>query len=239
MKKTLALLACALLTSSVVLAQNSKTAHKPNAGVTKDSSLATTASPARPTNPNALPVGTAIKMKLETPINTAVTKPGDNFSGRVTQAVTLNGRTIIPVGSAITGIVLTSTDPRRYKGVSTINLHPQTVMLPDGTNYQMSAAVVDTAGPQLNVDEEGNVKGKSVTKGEKIEMAAGTGGGAVIGAVAGGGQGLLIGASIGAAVTVTHWLSKRHTAELPAGTEVIMELSRDMTVTPAQSREGN
>jgi hypothetical protein len=61
----------------------------------------------------------------------------------------------------------------------------------------------------------------------------GTGGGMIIGGLAGGGKGLLIGGAIGATVTVSHWLGKHRSATLPAGTELVMELSRPMTMTTA------
>jgi len=38
---------------------------------------------------------------------------------------------------------------------------------------------------------------------------------------------------IGATATVTHWLSKHRSAMLPAGTELVMELSRLMVMTTA------
>ncbi len=59
----------------------------------------------------------------------------------------------------------------------------------------------------------------------------GTGGGMLIGGLAGGGKGLLIGGVIGASVTVAHWLGKHRSAMLPAGTELVMELNRPMTMT--------
>jgi hypothetical protein len=52
----------------------------------------------------------------------------------------------------------------------------------------------------------------------------------LIGGLAGGGQGMLIGGAIGAGVTVTHWLAKHRSATLPAGTELVMELSRPMVM---------
>jgi hypothetical protein len=66
---------------------------------------------------------------------------------------------------------------------------------------------------------------------DKTEIGIGTGGGMIIGGLADGGKGLLIGGAIGATVTVTHWLGKHRSAMLPAGTELVMELNRPMTMT--------
>ncbi len=56
----------------------------------------------------------------------------------------------------------------------------------------------------------------------------------LIGGLAGGGKGMLIGGAIGATATIAHWLSKHKSSEMPAGTELVMELSRPMEMT-AQS----
>jgi hypothetical protein len=41
----------------------------------------------------------------------------------------------------------------------------------------------------------------------------------------------LIGATIGATATVARWLGKKNSATLPAGTELVMELSRPLEMT--------
>ncbi len=63
------------------------------------------------------------------------------------------------------------------------------------------------------------------------DRCMGTGGGMLIGGLAGGGKGFLIGGAIGATATVAHWLGKHRSAMLPAGTELVMELNRPMTMT--------
>ena len=55
----------------------------------------------------------------------------------------------------------------------------------------------------------------------------------LLGGLIGGGKGVVIGGLIGATATVTHWLSKKNSAMLPAGTELTMELSRPMALTAA------
>lgn len=192
--------------------------------------LAGMAAAAEPSSHDSLPIGTAVKMKLETRISTTTSQAGDRFAGRVVEPVTLKGRTVIPVGASVKGHVVSVSEPRRVRGVPTIHLVPDEVTMPNGERYALSAVVVDAtgAGNKTDVDEEGRIKGSGTTRGDKIEMAAGTGGGALVGALAGGGKGMLIGGAIGATVTVAHWMTKRHSTDLPAGTEIVMELSREM-----------
>ena len=177
----------------------------------------------------SLPAGTPVQMKLETAISTASNQTGDRFAGRVTQPVILNGKTVIPVGSALEGRVGKVSDPRAIGGRPSIDLRPETITLPDGQRFDITATVTDTDHTH-NVSDEGTIKGSFRSKGDNIELAAGAGAGAVTGAVIGGGKGALIGGAIGATITTVHWLTKRHSETLPAGTEITMELSRPMTI---------
>jgi hypothetical protein len=179
----------------------------------------------------ALPAGTGVKMKLETPLSTATTKQGDAFSGRVTEAVKLNGKEVIPVGATIQGHVVRVTEPRRVKGAPTIAILPDQITMPTGERYEMTASVVDTdKDSHTTVNDEGEIKGSGHDKRDVIVGGVGVGAGVGIGAAAGGAKGALIGALIGGAAGATHWLWRKHSAELPAGTEITMELNRPMQI---------
>jgi len=184
----------------------------------------------------SLPSGTAVHMKLEPAISTKTNKAGDAFAGRVTEPVLLNGKTVIPVGAAIQGQIVKLTEPRRVKGKPTIELRPDSITMPDGERYEFHATVVDTdPSTKTSVNDEGQIKGKGRDGKDMRNVAIGTGAGLGVGAVAGGGKGALIGATIGAGVTVAHWLSKRKSAELPAGSEIVMELNRAMSLSSSSS----
>ncbi|MBZ5569248.1 MAG: hypothetical protein LAN64_15530 [Acidobacteriia bacterium] len=179
----------------------------------------------------ALPAGTTVTMKLETPISTRTNKAGDRFSGRVTEAVTLNGRTIIPVGAALEGKIARADERRRIRGTPTIDLRPETVIMPSGDRYALNAVIVDTdARPEVEVNDEGKLKGRGHDRRDWEQTGIASGAGAITGGVIAGGHGALIGAGVGATASAVHWLWKRRSAELPAGTEIIMELSRPMSL---------
>lgn len=182
----------------------------------------------------SLPAGTALRMKLETPISTRTSKVGDAFSGRVVDAVIVQGKTVIPVGAAVEGHIVKVTDPRRVKGKPMVDLRPDLLTMPDGTKYTINAVVVETDERlDTSVDEEGRIQGQGMSGSDKKEIAIGAGAGLGVGAIAGGGKGAAVGALVGASVTVAHWLTKRHSFELPAGTEIVLELSRPMEMTGA------
>lgn len=228
------LLVLSLTLSVAAIAQTAK----PSAGVAHHSMESATAvarvsAPTPAAQPEttdlALPTGTPVYMKLETPISTRINKHGDRFSGRVTKPVMLNSKTIIPVGAALEGTVIRADEERRIHGTPTVDLRPETITMPDGTRYVIVANVVDTANTHgLTVDDEGRIHGQGRDGSDWKETGIGAGAGALIGGLAGGAKGSLIGAGVGATASVVRWLMKTRDADVPAGAEIIMELSRPM-----------
>jgi hypothetical protein len=181
----------------------------------------------------SLPAGTAFKVKLENTLSTFSSKEGDVFSGRVIDAVVLDGKTVIPAGATVQGRVTKVNDPRRIAGKPTIGILPETVVLPSGERYMLNATLVDTSlhGNGTDVNTEGQFKGDGHDGQDLTEIGMGTGAGMLIGGLAKGGRGLLVGGGIGATLTVAHWLGKKRSAVLPSGTELMMELSRPLAMT--------
>lgn len=181
--------------------------------------------------PSDLPAGTAIRMKLDSSLSSRNNYEGDAFSGRVTEPVILHGQTIIPAGASISGRIMRVGDPRRIAGTGSLHLRPESVTLPNGQSYTISASMVDTSTPKkLTVDDEGRIKARGFNGGDKTEMIAGTGAGAIVGTIIAGGKGTLVGSMIVGGATVVHWLTKRHPVDVPAGTELIMEISHPTPV---------
>jgi hypothetical protein len=193
--------------------------------------------PAAQTNAQtlALPMGTAVKMKLETILSTVANKTGDPFAGRVTEDVTMNGAVVIPVGSSIQGHVTHVSSTRRYKGLPSLDLHPESVTTPDGQKYTLNAVVVDTEKASgTKVNDEGTIQGQGMDRRDKIEVASGAAGGAILGGLmAQSAKGTLVGAVVGGTAAVVYWLSKHKSATLQPGTEIVMELSRPMSLNQA------
>ena len=187
----------------------------------------------------ALPAGTAVKMKLETTLATFSSKAGDPFSARVTEPVVMNGKTVIPVGTTVEGRVTKTNEPRRIAGKPTIAIFPENLVFPNGDKFMLNASLVDTnARRGTDVNNEGQFKGDGHDAKDLTEVGLGTGGGMLIGGLAGGGKGFLIGGAVGATVTVAHWLGKHRSAMLPAGTELVMELSRPLTMNVVVASSG-
>jgi len=182
----------------------------------------------------SLPAGTGLRMRLETPLSTHRSKVGDVFTARVTEAVVINGQTLVPVGAEVTGRVTKLTEPRRIAGKPTIAVLPDRIVMPNGNQFLITATVVDTAkSSDTTVDDEGRIHGPGRTGRDTVEWAAGAGTGAVIGALAAGAKGLFLGGGLGFGAVAAYWLTKRHSAELPAGTEITLELNRPVIMSNA------
>lgn len=182
-----------------------------------------------------LPTGTTLKITLDANLSTAQNHEGDPFSGHVVEAVAIDGKTIVPVGAVIEGKVARATQPRRIRGTSMIDLRPETIVMPNGTRYHLSAAVVDTGTPkQFDVDEEGRIRPAGSKMKTMRNIGVGAAGGALLGAATvHTPHATVIGAGIGAGAGVVYWLISRHPEQLPANTQLYLELNRPLALTAA------
>ncbi len=185
-----------------------------------------------------VPAGTALMVKLETTLATFSNKPGDPFQGQLEKDVVVNGKTVIPAGATVEGRVTKVAEPRRISGRPTIGILPETVVLPGGERLYLDATLVDTNIPGTDVNNEGEFKGPGHDRRDKLEAGGGAAGGMLIGGLVGGPVGILIGGAVGAGSAGTHWLVEHHSAVLPAGTELTIELNRPIASAPAVANAG-
>src|SRR5258708_950552 len=186
-----------------------------------------------------VPAGTALMVRLDTTLATFSNRVGDPFQGRLTQAVVLNGKTLLPAGATIEGRVTKVSEPRRISGKPSIGILPEAVILPTGERYFLDATLIDTNIPGSDVSAEGQFKGSGHDRRDTLETGGGTAGGMLIGGLIGGGPGILIGGAVGAGSATAHWLAKHRSATLPAGTELTLELNRPLTMTTAVANGGS
>ena len=194
-------------------------------------------SAAQSTSP--VPAGTALMVRLETTLATFSNRAGDPFRGSLTQAVMIEGKTVIPAGTIIEGRVTKVSEPRRISGKPTIGILPEALIMPTGERLFLDATLVDTnIGQGTDVDREGQFKGSGHDRRDQLEVGGGAAGGMVIGGLAGGPVGVLVGGVVGAGSSGVYWLTKHHSATLPAGTELTLELNRPLQMTTAVASAG-
>jgi hypothetical protein len=186
-----------------------------------------------------VPAGTALLVRLDTTLATFSNRAGDPFRGSLTQAVVINGQTVLPAGTTVEGRVTKVSEPRRISGRPTLGILPEALIMPTGERYFLDATLTDTNIKGTDVNSEGQFKGTGHDRRDTIETGGGTAGGMLVGGLIGGGPGILIGGAVGATSTTVHWLAKHRSATLPAGTQLTLELNRPLTMTPAATGGGS
>lgn len=186
-----------------------------------------------PARANEVPQGTLIQTRIHETLSTASTTVGTPFTAEVTAPMERDGRVIIPVGSTVHGRVTVARGGRRVSGAAALHLLPESVTLPDGTNYMLHAQVIDTTQHSVTrVNDEGTILRRDHIKGTLAAMSLTTGGAAATGAVFGGIPGALIGGGIGAGVSAVWWLKQDRQEVIPQNTGIVFSLSAPMMISP-------
>ncbi len=184
-----------------------------------------------------LPSGAKLQVVLETTLTTKTTKVGDPFRARLVVPVWANEHEILPVGTAVTGTVVGLKGAGRVKGRAEMQLRPEMIYLPDGRDISLGATLADaqTGGDEKLDPKEGTVKGGGKDGIDTRKTIAGAAVGAGIGAVTAGGTGAAIGAGTAGAIALLHHvLKKGKDASLPAGTELVLEVTRSVSFSDMQ-----
>ncbi len=187
-----------------------------------------------PAPPNALPGGTVFRVHMLQEVMASDTAPGTPFRARLSQDLVHDGHIVVPMGSELLGKVIYTSYGRRISGQSVIHLRADEFILPDGTRYHVHAQVIDTLGSNTKPTGEGNIAYKSSGKRDLAVIAAGSGGGAIMGAALAGPAGAAVGTAVGAGIMGTHWLLANHSADLPLESTVVFSLTDPMFLTPTR-----
>jgi hypothetical protein len=190
-----------------------------------------------PLGPGQIEIGTMIRVRLLDSISTAYTVNGDPFRSSVATDVLQNGQVLIPAGAEIDGHVV-NIATGTVGGHGSMNLRPETVILPDGSRFRLYARLSATPGSRTVVGREGTVEAGSRAKRNTIEYAGAAGTGVIAGAALGGPVGALAGGLVGAGLVTIHLLVSHPQATLESGTPVVFTLSERLTLTPV-ARAGN
>src|SRR5258707_3919795 len=125
-------------------------------------------------DPMTVPERTPIHITLDQAVASDQNIPGDHFSATVAEPVDVNGKTVIPQGAHVEGLVVDSRKSGHLMGRAQLRLVLDAVQV-DGKSYDLRT----TAGLRTGRDHK---------KRNFAWIAGGAGGGALIGAVAGGGE---------------------------------------------------
>jgi hypothetical protein len=130
-----------------------------------------------------VPSGTEIDVRLSNALNSGTAQVEDRFEGTTLVDLSINGRTVIPAGSVMRGVV-TAVDPATRTNRTakmTVSFDQVTV---NGRAYPIRGTVTQA------------IQGEGI-KGETGRIATGAGVGAVLGGILGGVKGAILGTIIG------------------------------------------
>lgn len=177
--------------------------------------------------PGDLGEGTIIRVQLLNDLSSSFSEAGEPFRSRVALDVTRSGQVLIPAGAEIDGKVV-DVSTGHFGGHGSMQLHPETVVMPNGSRLKLYAMVAEAPGSNSHVGAEGVITPNRRLKTGSIEYGGAVGVGVVAGAALGGPAGALAGGLIGAGVVTTHLLVNHPQANLDQGTYLDLTLTETM-----------
>jgi hypothetical protein len=190
----------------------------------------------QPLPPGELGDGTVIRVRLLNDLASGINQPGDAFRSAVIQNVFEDGTLLIPAGSQINGTVVRVSTGDGLGGGGSMDIRPDTVILPDGTRYHMYAMVSKTPDSHTRVGSEGTITPALQLKKDSMEYGGGVGAGAVTGAILGGPVGALAGTIVGAAAITAHLIFSHPQARIDSGSKLEFTLTEPLHLVPATTK---
>jgi hypothetical protein len=160
-----------------------------------------------------IPGGTNVVASLDRRLSTETNHAGDSFVATTTAPIIVDGRTVVPAGAQIHGVLRDVQASGRVKGRARMTLAYQGIVDSQGTTHAISALPL-------------TLQAASTTHGDVEKIAAGGVLGALVGGITGGGKGAAIGAGAGAgAGTILMLATKGDEVELQAGRRLNVQMT--------------
>jgi hypothetical protein len=158
--------------------------------------------PAEPVRIVPVPVGTEIEVRLSSGLNSGKSAVEDRFDATTVAPVSIGGRTVVPAGSVMRGVVSSVQPATRTNRTSRMTLNFEQITV-NGRAYPMRGTLNRViSGPGL--------------KGDATRAGAGAAVGAVIGGILGGAKGAIAGLLVGGGGVLAATEGKE--IDVPAGT---------------------
>jgi len=136
-----------------------------------------------------IPAGSLLHVRLTCTLTSKTSKPGDPFTGIVTQPISVEGKEVIAAGSTVEGHVAFVKQSGRVSGVAQMRVVLDDIITTEDVKLALPAGLDDmNAGPcaKTNGSEEGTIKGCGKNKKDAMKDAA-------IGGAMGAGAGSMVG----------------------------------------------
>jgi hypothetical protein len=172
-----------------------------------------------------IPAGKVIFIRLNQPLSSDHSHPGEGFTATLDQPIVVNGWVVARRGETVVGTVTSAKKAGRVNGVSQLGLELTELTVVDGQQLPLSTELWNgSAGTSHGADA--------------ATIAGTTGVGTIIGAVANGGEGAGIGAGAGAAAGIAAVLLTRgKPTVLGAEARLCFRIKEPVTISTETSRQ--
>jgi hypothetical protein len=166
-----------------------------------------------------IPAGTAMRVRLDQSVGSDISRVEDSVSGRLVNAIVIDGRTIAPAGSPVFGSVTQVVRSGKVKGRARLGMKFHTLVpAGDDERYRIGTRTWTAIAP-------------ATKKKDVATIGLPAAGGAIVGGVIGGKKGAAIGAAAGGGTGTAVVLSTRgREVRLGRGATLLVRLSQPLSV---------
>lgn len=166
-----------------------------------------------------LPAGTLLRVRLDTPVASNTSRVEDSVRARLASPVTIGGRTVVPSGSAVTGVVTHAQRAGKMKGRGELALRFSTLEPSrQRERYRILTGVWSRTA-------------RATKERDAAKIGIPAAGGAIVGGLVGGKKGAAIGATAGGAGGTAVVLSTRgEDVRLGRGAVLLVRLTEPVTL---------
>jgi hypothetical protein len=172
-----------------------------------------------------IPAGKVISIRLNEPLSSDHSHPGEGFTATLDQPIVVNGWVVARRGETVVGTVTSAKKAGRVKGVSQLGLELTEITVVDGQQLPLETELWNGSAGTSHGADAGTI-------------ATTTGVGTIIGAAANGGEGAGIGAGAGAAAGIAAVLLTRgKPTVLGPEARLSFRLKEPVTISTENSRQ--
>jgi hypothetical protein len=166
-----------------------------------------------------IPAGTTLTVALDAAVGSDTSRVEEAVSAHLTRAIHLQGQTVLPEGSRVTGVVTDATRSAKVKGRAHVAVRFDS-LTPRGEDHRYAIRTASVGRTAAATKEK-----------DAMKIGAPAAGGAIIGALLGGKKGALVGTAVGGGAGTAVVLSTRgKEVHLPKGSALTLRLAAPVTV---------
>jgi hypothetical protein len=174
---------------------------------------------ASPSREITIPAGTMLNVVLDTAVGSDTSRTEQAVAAHLTRAVHVQGQTVLPEGSRLTGVVTDATRSAKVKGRAHVAVRFDS-LTPRGDDHRYAIRTASVGRTAQGTKQK-----------DAMEIGAPAAGGAIIGALLGGKKGALVGTAVGGGAGTAVVLSTRgKEVHLAKGSALALKLAAPVTV---------